>query len=157
MAEPLLRPFQADDAPALARVYRDAVTGTGATAYDPVQVAIWANFPADLEAFRNSLLCGLTQIASVNGRPIGFGQLHPVDHIALLYTAPDHGRRGIAGAICSRLEQNAAAAGQRLLRTEASRIARPFFERRGYTLVEAEYPQYGGVVFERFRMLKVLV
>ena len=63
-------------------------------------------------------------------------------------------RRGHASAIMDRLEERARASGVRTLRVEASVVARPFFERRGFRLVELEHPVRHGVEFTRCRMKK---
>lgn len=151
-----LRHYRSGDTEALAGIYRDAVIGTGTGAYDPEQIAVWSSFPGDLTVFRKLFEQGLTLVAEVGDRPVAFGQLHPIDHVSLLYTASRHGRRGYAGAIYQALEAHAVAQGAVRLRTEASRLSRPFFEKVGFRVLAPEYPLYAGVRFERFRMEKTL-
>jgi hypothetical protein len=75
-------------------------------------------------------------VALEGDEAVGFGQLDPSDRIALLATAPQHGRKGVATAICRELEKLAASAGQSRLRTEASLIAQPLFIRLGRRRLE---------------------
>jgi putative acetyltransferase len=151
-----LRDYEPADAETLAAVYRDAVTGTGSAAYDARQIAVWAAYPEDIEDFRKLLDRGLTIVAVQAARPVASGQLHPVDHIALLYTASAHSRRGYAEAIYRRLEREANEQQMGSLHTEASRVARPFFLKLGFRVVETEIAERRGVPFERFRMVKRL-
>jgi putative acetyltransferase len=110
-----------------------------------------------MDEFRERLSHGLTMVAEEEGRPIAFGQFEPVDHLALLYTAGGYARRGIASRLYDVLEEQARAQGVAGIHTEASRISRPFFLKRGYVVSEVERSLYRGVEFERFKMRKELV
>jgi putative acetyltransferase len=151
-----LRRYKEFDAPALAGLYREAVLITGRSAYTREQVEAWAALADDLETFRRRLGRGITLVALESNEAVGFGQLHPPDRIALLATAPQHGRQGIATAICRELEKLAARAGQSKLRTEASLIAQPLFARLGFVVEAQERTEFRGVAFERLRMSKEL-
>lgn len=153
----LLRTYQPSDAAAIAAVYRDAVVGTGATAYNAQQVTIWSRYPEDLEAFRDLLSQGLTVVALQGDRLVAFGQLNPLDHVAFLYTASDCGRQGYAGAIYQQLEVFAREQGVTRLHTEASRISKLFFLKVGFQILETEWVERHGVEFERFKMEKWLL
>lgn len=151
----LLREYQAADAEALSTVYRDAVIGTGSSAYDPTQIKVWSAYPDDMKEFRKLLSLGLTLVAMEESRCVAFGQLN-LDRIAFLYTATDRARCGYATAIYRRLQAHAMEQGVRRLRTEASRISKHFFLKMGFQLVETEIVDRKDVPFERFRMEKAL-
>ncbi len=151
----LLREYQHGDEEALARIYRDAVRNTGRLAYDPPQIEAWAAF-ADGQPFGEQLRQGLTLVALDGDRAAAFGQLHPQDHVALLYTASDHARQGFATRVYAALEAHAAAGGATSLHVDASRIARHFFLKMGFHVLEAQRITRQGTVFERFSMEKRL-
>jgi putative acetyltransferase len=151
-----MRNYRPADADALAEVYRDAALNLGRAVYTEEQTSVWARHPEDLERFRAALAEGLTLCVEVDGAPVAFGQIHPPDHIAYLYCHSAHARRGHASMILARLEAHAASQGVAILRAEASRVARPFFERAGYRVVDEERPIRHGVQFVRYRMEKDL-
>lgn len=155
-AEPLLRRFRAGDLAGVIAVFRSAVRGTGPTAYDAGQVAVWARFPEDRAAFGAALARGVTIVAERGGTIVAFGQLYPEDHIEYLYTDARYNRTGLGSAIHARLEDSARAAGTRRLTTKASLISRSFFEKAGFTVTKEEEIERGGVRFRRFRMAKRL-
>lgn len=150
----ILRAYTPSDAEALAEIYRDAVRGIGPQAYTEEQVTMWALYPDDLEEFRVRMSRGLTLVAEERGKAVAFGQLEPNDHLAFIYCSTAYSRRGIASVIYSALEAHAFERGVTLIHTEASRISRPFFEKRGFATVEVERVLRFGVEFERFRMQK---
>lgn len=151
-----IRPYDPADAEALAAAYRAAVTGLGPQAYSPEHVAVWASYPADIEEFRARLMRGVTMVAEVAGRPVGFAQLDPLDHVQFLYVDPAYCRRGFATALYAVLELFARQSGAAALTTAASRVSRPFFEKMGVAVVEPEHVTWGGLTFERFVMRKAL-
>jgi putative acetyltransferase len=151
-----IRPYTPDDAEALAQIYRDAVTGIGATEYNPRQIAVWASFAEDIPAFRTFIARGQTMLVDVDGEIAAYCQLHPADHIALLYTATRHARRGYATAAYLAIETEACATGQRSLTTDASKLSRPFFEKQGFVVCRTEQTFRQGEYFERYQMTKSL-
>jgi len=151
-----LRPYDKSDAEDLAHVYRDAANFIGRQAYNADQVRVWSLYPDDIEEFRDRLARGLTLVAEADNVVVAFGQLDPGDHVAFIYCASANARRGIASAIYDRLEAHAIAKGILTLTTDASRISRPFFEKKGFTVTAIEHSLRLGVLFERFRMSKPL-
>jgi putative acetyltransferase len=151
-----IRPFAPRDAADLADVLRDSIRGLGAGFYTPGQIEAWARYPEDLEEFRARLSGGITLVADLGGRAVAFGQLHPHDHVEFLYCRTSHARRGIASRIHRDLEAVARVTGAVSLRTEASRVSRPFFEALGYRVEEVEQVERCGEILERFRMTTLL-
>lgn len=153
----IIRPYSPDDLEQLATLYYDSVVGLGPAVYNPDQVAAWASFAEDREAFRTLLEKGHTLVAEVDGAPAAFCQLHPEDHISLLYTAAQLGRKGLATEVYRRIEVYAREKGQTVLTTDASKISRPFFEKEGYTVRRAEETIRKGVSITRYQMEKRLL
>jgi putative acetyltransferase len=152
----VIRPYDPADTAALAAVFRQAVIGTGATAYNAEQVAVWSEFVNNLDRFQHRLSAGLTLVAWVEGRVAAFGQLHPPDHIEFLYTDSAFARTGCATQIYQALEAQAQAQNVTCLHTEASHISKYFFLKMGFYVVEPEIVERDGVLFERFKMEKQL-
>lgn len=147
-----IRPYRRTDSQALAGVYRDAIVGLGADAYSQRQLATWAAYAQDFDAFAGKLRQGLTLVSLQGSVIAGFAQLEPVDHIAMLFTATPFARCGHASKLCDAIEAHAAGKGIEVMRTEASHVAKPFFLGRGYRVVEPETVDVDGVSFERFKM-----
>ncbi|RQH07546.1 GNAT family N-acetyltransferase [Paraburkholderia dinghuensis] len=144
------------DAAALASLFRASVTALTAAHYDAAQRAAWASSADDVASFGASLVRGTTLVAVRDGVPVAFGQLWPVDHVEMLYVAPGWTRRGLATALLTRLESLAREQGASVLGTDASALARPVFERAGFSLVSAQTVWRGGVSLSRFHLAKPL-
>lgn len=151
----ILRPFRAEDAPALAALYRRAVERTGAECYSPRQVAAWAR-TVEAEELGRRLAAGGAIVGLCDGVPVAFGQLHPRHTVAFLYTAPEANRQGWASAIYAALEREARRHGVPVLDTKASHLSQPFFQKVGFEVVEQEIVCLHGVDIPRFVMRNVL-
>lgn len=152
-----IRLYRTADTEQLARIYREAALRTGAQTYSSAEVAVWAALADDVQGFGRQLAQGITLVAETgSGEAAAFGQLEPADRIALLYTAPGFGRESYATGIYRLLEARAREAGVTVLRVEASRVARDFFEKQGFELVEREHVEHRGATLERLRMSKPL-
>lgn len=156
MASVNVRKVYRKDIPFLAAVYRDAVINLGSRGYRDEQLKVWAAFADDSDAFEKTVLAGKAICIDVSGVPVAFGELHPVDHIALLYCHSRYAGHGYASAILKRLEGMACEEGVTNLGVKASIVARPFFEHFGYRVIEEESVIRSGVTLQRYHMEKTL-
>ncbi len=127
-----LRPSLPRDVPVLAAIFQESVEELAAEDYSDDQRAAWASAADDEEAFAERLAGLLTLVVEADGVPAGFAALEDNDMIALLYVHPRYARQGIATILCDALEKLAAARGTKLITTDASDTAEPFFAARGY-------------------------
>ncbi len=88
----------------------------------------------------------------MDGQIVGFGDMDETGYLDRLYVHKDYQRQGVATAICDALEQNTKAAE---FTTHASITARPFFEKRGYTVVKVQQVERRGILLTNFVMKKV--
>lgn len=150
------RIYCVDDTLHVKRVFKDAVLNIGTHAYSEEQVRAWAAF-ADDSLFDDQLKEGITLVAEAQDEIVGFGQLHPLNHIALLYVDSRHANQRIGSGLAKRLERHAEDSGMKAVSVEASKIARPFFEKQGYSVLDEEVIDRNGVEFERYLMHKRIV
>jgi putative acetyltransferase len=127
-----LRPFLAADAPVLAAIYQASIEELTAEDYSTAQQVAWAAQADDEEGFAERLARGLTLVATIAGRPVGFATLQGTDHIDMLYVHPSVAGQGVASLLIDALEKLAQARGATRLDADVSDTARPFFERRGF-------------------------
>ncbi|WP_322070372.1 GNAT family N-acetyltransferase [Paraburkholderia bannensis] len=144
------------DAQPLAALFRSAVLTLAASHYDVAQREAWAAVADDLNDFDARLARGVTLVALAGNEYAAFGQLFPCDHVEMLYVAPAWSRRGLASALIARLEALAREAQALTLDTDASALARPVFERAGFSLVAQESVRRGSVSLPRFHLCKPL-
>lgn len=149
-----LRGYQPSDLEPLLALFTASVHGLGGARYDRAQLAAWAPPAPDRAGWRERLEQAHTLVAEIDGQPAGFLSCRLDGHIEQLFVAPGHARRGVATRLYAQAEAMLVAAGIRELTTEASLVARPFFERHGFIVHEAQRAERQGVVLRRYAMRK---
>ncbi|MDY4754975.1 MAG: GNAT family N-acetyltransferase [Candidatus Faecousia sp.] len=147
-----LRDYCKTDCTELARLFYDTVHTVNAKDYSRAQLDAWATGEVNLEAWNKSFQAHNTVVAEIDGQIVGFGDMDETGYLDRLYVHKDYQRRGVATAICDALEQNTKAAE---FTTHASITARPFFEKRGYTVVKVQQVERRGILLTNFVMKKV--
>ena len=90
------------------------------------------------------------------GHVVAFIDMEPDGHIDRLFCAPEVAGRGVASRLHDAIETAARAQGIQRLFTEASELARRFFERKGFTVLERQEMILRGVPIHNCRMAKTL-
>ena len=151
-----IRPYCADDLPELAELFTMSVRLLGRKHYDETQIDAWAPLPPDLNEWANRLSAVRTLVMEDTGCPLGFVSWRDDGkaggYISLIFVRPDAARKGVASRLLAAAEAALPDAG--LIHVHASMIARPFFERHGYTVVREEMATRAGVDLKRYAMCK---
>ena len=136
----ILRTYTPDDFESVRKLFSETILTVNAADYTKEQLVVWAGLEPRLN--------GLILIAETDGAIVGFGSI--LSSGDLLYVHKDFQRRGVATALCDELEK-----GFPSVKTYASVTAKPFFERRGYTVVKEQEVERSGVKFKNYEMLMV--
>lgn len=151
-----VRPYRAEDAPGLVTLFRRSVREAAAAHYTAAQRLAWAPDRIDVAAFAARRAGKPTWVAEIAGVLAGFIDLEPDGHIDMLYVSADHQRRGVARMLYRAVEARARGQGFARLDTEASLVARPFFEAQGFTMLAEQTVPRGDQRLTNFRMEKRL-
>lgn len=152
-----LRPYRPADCASLAALFYDTVHTVNAKDYTNAQLDAWADGNVDPYAWNASFLSHTTYVAVIYHRNdtferiIGFGDMDATGYLDRLYVHKDYQGQGVATAICDRLEEEIQTDA---FSTHASITARPFFEKRGYTVVKAQQVVRKGVSIRNYVMRK---
>lgn len=145
-----IRTYQPADCKEMAELFYQTVHTVNAKDYTRPQLDAWATGQVDLEQWNRSFLAHLSLVAVEDGAIVGFGDMASDGYLDRLYVHADHQGRGIATALCDRLEQ----AVRGPITTHASITARPFFEKRGYAVIKEQTVERQGVALTNFVMIK---
>lgn len=154
---PTLRPYHPTDAAALTTLYVRSVRHYGPRVYTPEQVAVWA---ATADVANTAARCGDGRFVVVAqneaGGLIGFADLEADGHLDMLYVAPEAEGLHMGSHLYDAIEAHARRRGLHRIFVEASELARPLFERRGFTLLGRNDLVLDGVDIHNYRMEKRL-
>ncbi|MBP5856758.1 GNAT family N-acetyltransferase [Marivibrio halodurans] len=152
-----------DDAAATARLFHASIREGAVGAYSEEQLAAWAPAPPETAEWAARLGSMTTLIAvelaasddeeDGEGDPLGFMSLTDAGHIDLAYVRPDRFGTGVSDALYNAVLSVARTSGLRRLTTDASHLARRFFEKRGWHVLREQRPVRHGIALTNFRMV----
>jgi putative acetyltransferase len=146
-----IREYQPSDCKEMAELFYQTVHSVNIRDYTREQIDAWASGNLDLDAWNRSFLEHETFVAIEVSMIVGFGDMDETGYLDRLFVHKDYQRKGIAEALCVQLE------GRNLsecFTTHASITAKPFFEKRGYTVVKEQSVQRRGISLKNFIMEK---
>ena len=145
----IIRQYKNEDCDTVAKLFYETVHSVNAKDYTAEQLSVWANNADSLKVRRNYLIEQCTLIAEINGEIVGFGSIDKFGCLDLLFVHKDYQKKGIATALCNELEK-----GFSVINTFASITAKPFFESRGYVVVNEQEVERLGVKQKNYKMQK---
>lgn len=148
-----IRRYRSDDLEQIARLFYETVHAVNRRDYTARQLDVWATGEINHRAWDASLLDHLTYVATEDSLVIGFGDIDVTGYLDRLYVHKDFQGRGVATAICDRLESETSA---RRVVVHASITARPFFEKRGYKTIKPQEVERQGIILRNYLMAKDL-
>jgi len=156
MSAVALRPYLPADAKRCAEIFRSSIEELAADDYDEEQRKAWAARADDEKAFGAKLAGELTLLALVDGAVAGFASLKGADEIDMLFVDPEFTRQGVGRTLVDALTKLAQARGAKRLTTEASDVAKPLFERLGFTAQKRNLVRKGEQWLANTTMAKTL-
>ncbi|NMM99564.1 acetyltransferase, GNAT family [Bifidobacterium sp. DSM 109958] len=153
----LIRKYRSDDAAATLAAFRRSVVGLASHDYDPEQIRTWAGQAGDLRQWDERRSSADTWVAVPEGNANALAGFIDVDgngYIDMLFVDPDYARCGAASALLARVARRAAEQGAGELSVHTSITARPFFERRGFRVVQVRHPMIEGMSFVNYLMIR---
>ncbi|MCI8582338.1 MAG: GNAT family N-acetyltransferase [Dorea sp.] len=146
----IIREYQSTDCKELAELFYNTVHTVNAKDYTNEQLGVWATGQVDLKKWNQSLQKHFSIVAVDVDIIVGFGDVDKTGYLDHLYVHSEYQGKGIATAICNRLEL----AVQGNIVTHASVTAKPFFEKRGYKVIKEQQVERQGIFLTNFVMTK---
>lgn len=147
--------YTPDYAIQLADIFHEAVHAIDSS-YSQKQKEAWAPTPPDYLAWSKRLKKKNVFMAKTDNIAIGFIELDPDGHIDCMYTLPQYQHSGVASRLYEHIETLAITMNINRLYVEASIVARPFFEKRGFTLLHKNEIKRHGAILVNYSMEKVI-
>lgn len=151
-----IRPLRADDGEAAGAIFFDAVHHGTVDHYTPIQRQAWAGATPDAARWKDRLVNVDGFMAEQDGTPIGFMTIDGHGYVDLAFVSARAAGQGIGWRLYQAIEDRARQSALPRLTTEASKKARPFFERQGWIVDEEQVVLKNNVTLTNFKMSKRL-
>lgn len=146
-----IRIYEPSDCEQTAKLFYDTVHSVNARDYTEKQLDAWADGNINLKEWNESLLEHYSLVAIIDDKIAGFGDIDKLGYLDRLYVHKDYQHQGIATALCNSLKWHCKSY---KFSTHASITAKPFFEKRGYTVIREQQVKCKGVLLTNYIMEK---
>ena len=140
----------------LKEVYFDSVCSIDENIYSKEHKFAWACQAWENSEFEKSLLKGIGSKLIYNREIIGFATRYPENRLSLLYIRGNYKRKGLGTLILNSIERDALKSGINKLNAEASLISYKLLLKRKWEIDRKEKVNINGLIFERYKMFKIL-
>ncbi|OWV70990.1 acetyltransferase [Rhizobium sp. R634] len=149
----LIRPYVPHDVDATIEIFLRSIREVSSKDYSAAQIDAWAKVE-DRSLWAERRMSRPGWIAEIGGKPVGFSDLTGDGCLDMMFVHPEFQGVGVATRLLRRVEEEALRLGYSRIYTEASRTARPFFERKGFRMVARQIVEKRGQSLENFLMEK---
>ena len=140
-----IREFQLGDEAGLYAVLLSAIHDLASKDYTPEQIEAWAPASFDPEAWAKRMQGIRPFVVESRGRLVAYADVQPTGYIDHFFVSGPVARTGIGTMLMNRIHETASAQGIRVLTSDVSRTAQPFFAQFGFVVVEQRAPILRGV------------
>ena len=150
----ILRKYSSDDWTEVVKLFHDTVHSINSADYSETQLDAWAPHDLNLPGLENKLLNNYSVVAEKDGVIVGFGNANGTGCFDCLYTHKDYQGIGVATLIADDIEGYFYRENARAITADVSITARPFFEKRGYLVLNEQCVECRGQLFINYKMKK---
>lgn len=145
-----------EDLPAMKALYRETILTVCRKDYTEEELKVWSSSANKEERWLDMAVNQFVLLAEIDGVLVGFGTLRDYNYIDFFYVHKDFQGMGIARELLARLLQEAESHGTKLLSSDISMTAKPFFEKQGFKVVARQENIRGEVILINYKMIKHL-
>ena len=147
----IIRDYDGKDFQEICTLFYETVHNVNAKDYSMAQLDAWAPKVNDHVHLKEALSNNKSLVAIENGKIIGFADIADNGYLDHLFVDKDYQGKGVATALCDRIEKECTT---KEIETHASITAEPFFEKRGFSIIEEQVVEIRGVKLKNYVMRK---
>lgn len=153
----IIRKGISDDLPEMLQLFTATIDGVYKKDYDLQQLEAWKSGAENEERWTKVIRDQYIIVAVTENKIIGFCTLDQGNYIDLLFVHKDYQQRAIATMLYQHIEKEALLNNEKELTADVSKTARPFFEKKGFQIVQEQIVHIKGVALANYKMAKHLI
>jgi putative acetyltransferase len=150
------RKATASDLNEIQQLYIETIQSVCKNDYDTAQIEAWISGVKNTERWTTVIETQFVLLAIIRDQIAGFGTLKEGNYIDFFYIHKDFQRQGIANKIFTELELEAKKNHSKIITSDVSVTAKPFFEKKGFVVKMEQKNMVKGVEIINYKMEKEL-
>ncbi|WP_165784615.1 GNAT family N-acetyltransferase [Solitalea longa] len=135
----LIRKAQIKDVDGLKQLFFDTINAINSRDYNKEQVEVWSSTVNNIKSLIDRIHKQHFYVAyNENGSITGFASIDDSGYLDLMFVHKDFQRMGVASILFEKLKEIARTLKLMEITTEASITAKPFFEKKGFTVIRQQ-------------------
>jgi putative acetyltransferase len=151
-----IRRFMAGEEASLFEIYFSAIHLIACRDYTAEQINAWAPSNVDSTLWQSRMRGINPFVAELDGKPVGYADVQPSGYVDHFFVHGRFPRQGIGKALMNAIHNEAHGSLIKVLTSDVSRTAQPFFIHCGFEVVEQRSPIIRGVEVPNALLRKVL-
>ena len=143
-----------DDLPEIRMLFVTTIRSACTRDYNQQQIAVWTSSVENRERWETALTAQYFLVAERGDKIVGFASLHDGDYLDFLYVHHLYLRQGIANRLYQELEKEWQRLGKPSIVSDVSKTAKPFFNKKGFKVIQQNQRIIKGVKIVNYRMVK---
>ena len=153
---PSIRRASINDLHELQELFVNTIKKVCISDYNPAQIGAWIASVDNMERWKKRVSAQYFLVAELEGKIVGFGSLENNVYLDFLYVHAEHQHEGIGKLLYARIEAEARSHGIKLLTSDVSITAKPFFEKAGFEIETRQRIKIKDVELVNYKMVKIL-
>jgi putative acetyltransferase len=151
-----LRRAEIDDLSVIQNLFVETVNHVCARDYNMEQLRVWTSGIENRSRWTTKLVNQYFLVATVEKQIVGFGSLENENYVDFMYIHKDYQRQGLADKLLASLENEAKRHGTKILKSDVSKTAKGFFEKKGFKTITDQTKIIDSIEITNYRMEKEL-
>ncbi len=147
------RPEHLDE---ILELFRDTILHVNRGDYNASKLKAWAAGAKDKERWAGKIDSQYFVFARLNGKMAGFSSIDPNGYLDTMFVDKNCQKMGVASFLYAEMERKAIEQSNDEITSDISITARPFFERKGFTVLKEQHVPCRGEVLTNYKMQKIL-
>ena len=148
-----IREASVNDINQLRDLYFGTITTVNIKDYDTEQITAWAYTASRIESLIKKIKEQHFYVAEASNLITGFASLENSGHLDMMYVHKDFQHKKIATPLLKRILDKAKSLGLSSIDTDASKTAKPFFEKHGFELVQEQTVYINNIGLTNYKMI----
>jgi putative acetyltransferase len=137
-------------------LFRNTIQEVNKKDYNEQERIAWAAGAEDKERWADKINSQYFVFAEMNGKMAGFSSIDPKGYLDTMFVDKTCQNKGVASFLYAEMERRAIEQQNEAITSDISITARPFFESRGFLVLQEQQVPCRGVVLTNYKMQKIL-
>ncbi len=145
-----------NDLKEITNLFRQTIQNVANKDYSPQEIASWSDGAKNTDNWIKRIDTHYYLLVKIENTLVGMASLDRSGYLDVIYVHHEYQGLGIASELLSKMENKAKEDGHRIITSDVSITAKPFFLYKGYQVVKPQLVLCRGVVLRNYNVKKIL-